>query len=129
MIGLRPGNADAHDIAAQPFTPLRQRDVVGIAGNDHYMGEVGQPEHVLHGVDGQPDVGAVLAVGRGREQLNQVDGPADQLLAVFGIDLCRPVRVGPGQHQVPNDDAKSRIAPTSTRPGQALALQALALSR
>lgn len=51
------------------------------------MGEVGEPEHVLDRVDGQPDVGAVLAVCGRREQLHQVDGTADELLAVPGVEV------------------------------------------
>ena len=81
--GERPaggaGDADADDVAAEPLAALRQRDVVGVAGDDHDVGEVGQPEHVLDGVDRQPDVGAVLAVrGRG-EQLHEVDRAGDEL--------------------------------------------------
>ena len=95
----RAGHADAHDVPAQPLAALRQRDVVGVAGDDHHVGQVGQPEHVLDGVDGQPDVGAVLAVRGGREQLHQIDRAADQLPAVAGVDLGRPVRVGAGEHQ------------------------------
>ena len=63
------------------------------------MGQVGQPEHVLDRVDGQPDVGSVLAVrGRGK-QLHQIDRAADELAVVGGVDVGRPVRVGAGEHE------------------------------
>jgi hypothetical protein len=95
----RTGDADADDITAEPLAALCQGDVVGITGDDDDVGEVGQPEHVLDGVDRQPDVGPVLGVGRRGKELHQVDRSADELTLVFGVDVGRPVRVGPRQHQ------------------------------
>jgi hypothetical protein len=63
-LGRRAGDADAHDDATQTLAALRERHVVAVAGDDHDVGEVGQAEHVLDGVDGQADVGAVLRVRR-----------------------------------------------------------------
>ena len=96
-----PATPMPDDVAPEAFAALGQRDVVRVARDDHHVGEVRQPEHVLDGVDGQPDVGAVLAVGRGRKQLHQVDGAPDQLAAIAGVDLRRPVGVRAGEHQRP----------------------------
>ena len=97
-LARRAGHPDAHHVAAQPLAPLRQRDVVGVAGHDHHMREVGKPEHVLDRVDRQPDVGGVLAVGRRGEQLHQVDRAGHQLAAVLGVDVGRPVGIRARQH-------------------------------
>src|SRR5690606_20198792 len=56
------------------------------------------PGHVLQRVDGQPNVGAVLRPGGG-EQLDEVDGAVDELLAVARVDRHRPVRVGASERQ------------------------------
>ena len=63
------------------------------------MRQIGQAEHVLHRVDGEADVGAVLGVGGGGEELNEIDGLRDQLTAVHGVDGGGPVRVGPRKHE------------------------------
>src|SRR5699024_6306448 len=56
----RAGHAHRDDIAAQAAAALREGDVVGVAGDDHHVGEVRHEVEVLDGVDGQADVGAVL---------------------------------------------------------------------
>ena len=63
------------------------------------MGQVGQPEHVLDRVDGQPDVGAVFAIGGSRKQLNEIDRTSDELAVVGGVDVGGPICVGAGEHQ------------------------------
>jgi hypothetical protein len=95
----RARDADAHDDATQPLAALRERDVVAVAGDDHDVGEVGEAEHVLDGVDGQADVGAVLRVRRRGEQLHEVDGARDQLRTVERVDRRRPVGVGAREHE------------------------------
>ena len=67
------GDSDADDVATQPLAALSEGDVVGVAADDHDVGQVRKPEHVLDRVDRKPDVGSVLAVGGGREQLDKVD--------------------------------------------------------
>src|SRR4029077_9192221 len=75
----RTGDADADDVAAEPLAALGEGDVVGIACDDDHVGQVGQPEHVLDRIDRQPDVGPVLAVRGGGEELNEVDRTAYKL--------------------------------------------------
>ena len=101
----RARHADPDDVAAEPLAALGERNVVGVARDDHDVGEVGQAEHVLDGVDGEADVGAVLRVGGGREQLHQVDGARHELAAVdalTGDDQSAYARVST---RVPNDAA------------------------
>jgi len=95
----RSRDTDTHDIPAQAPAPLGQGDVVRVPGHDHHVGQVGQAEHVLHRVHGQPDVGTVLGVGGRGKQLHQVHGAADQLPAVVGVHRGRPVRVGTREHE------------------------------
>ncbi len=66
---------------------MGQCDVVGVACDDDHVRQVGQPEHVLDGIDGQPDIGAVLGVGGRGEELHEIDRAADQLAAVVGVDV------------------------------------------
>ena len=101
--GQRPaagtGHADADHVAAQSLAALGERDVIRVAPDDDHMGQVGQPEHVLDRIDGQPDVGAVLAVTGCRKQLHQIDCAADELTMVSGVDVGGPIRIGAGEHQ------------------------------
>ena len=98
---LRGGAGDAHadDEAAEALAALRERDVVGVAGHDDDVGQVGQAEHVLDGVDGETDVGTVLGVRGGREQLHEVDRARHELRAVDGVDRRRPVGVCAREHE------------------------------
>ena len=103
--------AAASDFAVDPATPTpttkRPRrlqrcasgHVVGVARDDHDVREVGQAEHVLDGVDGEADVGAVLGVRRGGEELHEVDRARDELRAVDRVDRRRPVGVGAREHE------------------------------
>jgi hypothetical protein len=84
-LGGRTGDADPDDEPSEAFAPLGERHVVAVARDDHDVRQIGQAEHVFDGVDGEADVGAVLGVGRGREQLHEVDGARDQLRAVEGV--------------------------------------------
>src|SRR5699024_11788533 len=95
----RAGHAHRDDIAAQAAAALREGDVVGVAGDDHHVGEVRHEVEVLDGVDGQADVGAVLRIGRGGEQLHEVHGAGDELAAVDRVDRGGPVGVGAGEHE------------------------------
>jgi hypothetical protein len=54
--------------------------MVTVTGDDDDVGEVGEAEHVLDGVDGEPDVGAVLGYAAAEEQLHEIDGarPAER---------------------------------------------------
>ncbi len=89
-------HSDADDEAPEPLAALCERDVVGVAGHDHHMGEVRQPEQVLQHIDREPDVCAVLEGLRRREQLGEVDGAIDQLVPIAGVGRHGPVRVRPG---------------------------------
>ena len=96
---VEPATPTPDDEPAEPLAALRERDVVGVARDDHDVGEVGEAEHVLDGVDREADVGAVLRVGRGGEQLHEVDRARDELRPVDRVDRRRPVGVRAGEHE------------------------------
>ncbi len=99
--GFRRGPRDAHadDVAAQAPAALREWHVIGVARNDHDMREVGEPEHVFDGIHREADVGAVLRVRRGGEELHEIDRAGDELAAVDRVHGRRPVGVGARQDE------------------------------
>src|SRR5690606_29186662 len=87
------------DVASEALAALGERHVVAVACDDHDVREVGQAEHVLDGIHRESDVGTVLRIGGGGEQLHEIYRTGDELRAVLGVHGRGPVGVGAGEHQ------------------------------
>lgn len=82
---------DDHVLAVLPEF-LDQGEEVGVARDDGKRVDVGVRDRGLHGIDGELDVGPVLAFGVEARFLDEFDTIAEQALAV--VPVLDPVRVG-----------------------------------